>query len=120
MPQIARPKTGTTARLLLSVSTTPRNSAWANRAIELSYVGRTGTDSCSTVGGGGFTGCFTQMINAARAERTNNDQINWDALIEQARRQRLGQIDAAAREDEGDEHPNSGVIHQPDNSTPPN
>ena len=95
-----------------------RRTAWANEATELSYVGRTGTDSCSTVGGGGFTGCMMQMINAARAERRNNDQINWDALIQQARDQRLGRIDAAARADEGDEHPNSRVIHESDPNAP--
>ncbi len=88
-----------------------RNGSWANRAIELSYVGRTGTDSCSTVGGGGFTGCMMQMINAARAERTSNDQVDWNALIEAARQQRLGTIDQRARETEEDEHPNSRVIY---------
>jgi hypothetical protein len=94
-----------------------RNQSWANRAVELSYVGRTGTDSCSTVGGGGFTGCFNQMITAARAERTGNDQINWDQLIAQARQQRLSTIDQQARDAEGDEHPNSGVTPAPANST---
>ena len=34
----------------------PASQSWTNRAIELSYAGRVGTDSCSTVGGGGFTG----------------------------------------------------------------
>jgi hypothetical protein len=88
-----------------------RNGSWANRAIELSYVGRTGTDSCSTVGGGGFTGCMMQMINAARAERANSDQVNWNALIEEAREQRLGTIDQRARDAEENEHPNSRVIY---------
>ena len=49
----------------------PRQSrdSWANRAKSFEYVGRTGIQSCSTVGPGGWTGCFAQMLAAARAER---------------------------------------------------
>lgn len=78
----------------------PASQAWANRAIELSYAGRTGTDSCSTVGGGGFTGCFNQIVRQARAERANSELVNWNQLIEQARQERLSGIDEAAREEE--------------------
>ena len=78
----------------------PASQAWANRALELSYVGRTGTESCSTVGGGGFTGCFNQIVRQARAERANNDDVNWARLIEEARQRRLAEIDAAAAAEE--------------------
>jgi hypothetical protein len=78
----------------------PASQAWANRAIELSYVGRTGTESCSTVGGGGFTGCFNQIVRQARAERAGSDQVNWARLIEEARQRRLAEIDAAAEAEE--------------------
>ena len=74
----------------------PRSNSWANRADELSYVGRTGTESCSTVGPGGFTGCLRQVINAARAERQGADTVDWNRLIESARQERLGRIDADA------------------------
>ena len=47
----------------------PENTSWAVRAESLEYVGRTGTQSCSTVGPGGFTGCWDQMVRAWRAER---------------------------------------------------
>lgn len=81
----------------------PASNSWANRATELSYVGRTGTDSCSTVGGGGFTGCFNQLVNQARAERraAGND-INFTRMIEEARARRDAQIQeqAAAAEEE--------------------
>ena len=50
-------------------------SSWAERSESLEMVGRTGTQSCSTVGPGGFTGCWDEMIRQARRER------------EQARRQ---------------------------------
>lgn len=78
----------------------PASNSWVNRAIELSYVGRTGTDSCSPVGAGGFTGCFNQLVAAARAERAGGDQVNWNRLIEQARQERLGRIDEQAEEEE--------------------
>lgn len=35
--------------------------SWAERAQSLETVGRTGTQSCSTVGPGGFTGCWDEM-----------------------------------------------------------
>ncbi len=71
----------------------PASNSWANRAIELQYVGRTGIQSCSTVGPGGATGCLAQLINQARAERQGADSVDWNALIEQARQERLGRID---------------------------
>jgi hypothetical protein len=77
----------------------PANNSWANRALELSYAGRTGTDSCSTVGGGGFTGCFNQLVTQARAERAGRDEVNWNQLIETARRERMRRIDAAEVEE---------------------
>jgi len=46
------------------------NPSWAERAQSLEYVGRTGAQSCSTVGPGGFTGCFNQMVRAYRKDRS--------------------------------------------------
>jgi len=79
----------------------PASQSWAGRATELSYVGRTGTDSCSTVGGGGFTGCFNQIVSQARAERraAGND-INFTRMIEEARAARDARIQAEAQADE--------------------
>jgi hypothetical protein len=45
------------------------NPSWAERADSLEYVGRSGAQSCSTVGPGGFTGCWSQMMRAARKDR---------------------------------------------------
>ena len=77
----------------------PANQSWANRAIELSYAGRTCTESCSTVGASGFTGCFNQLVSQARAERAGGDAVNWNQLIEQARQDRMRRIDAAEQEE---------------------
>ena len=80
----------------------PRNDSWSNRAVELSYVGRSGTGSCSPTGPGGWTGCFGQLLNQARLERENRDEVNWNQLIEEARQERLGRIDAEAAAVEAD------------------
>jgi hypothetical protein len=78
----------------------PSNRSWTERAIELSYVGRSGTQSCSTVGPGGWTGCFDRLAGAWRAEREGRDEVNWNRLIEEARQQRLGRIEAEAEQEE--------------------
>jgi hypothetical protein len=78
----------------------PANRSWHERAIELSYVGRGGTQSCSTVGPGGWTGCFDQLAGAWRAEREGRDSVNWNRLIEEARQERLNRIDGEAEEEE--------------------
>jgi hypothetical protein len=43
--------------------------SWAADAQALETVGDTGPQSCSTVGPGGFTGCWEEMIRQARRER---------------------------------------------------
>ena len=48
------------------------NRSWAANARALEYVGRTGIQSCSTVGPGGFTGCWAEMMRQSREERATN------------------------------------------------
>jgi hypothetical protein len=76
--------------------TDPANNSWANKAMELQYVGRSGIGSCSPSGPGGATGCLQQLINQARAERAGSPDVDWNALIEEARQERLSRIDAQA------------------------
>ncbi|WP_293880073.1 hypothetical protein [Sphingomonas sp.] len=48
----------------------PSNQSWAARAQGTIDAGaRSGTGSCSTSGGGGWTGCYLQQMRDARAER---------------------------------------------------
>jgi hypothetical protein len=47
----------------------PESQSWAARASALEYVGRSGIQSCSTVGPGGFTGCWAEIMRAARSDR---------------------------------------------------
>ena len=76
----------------------PASQSWAGRATELAYVGRTGTESCSTTGPGGFTGCLNQVINQARAERRAAGDVNWTRMIEEARRDREARLSTEAHE----------------------
>lgn len=50
------------------------NESWAANARSLEYVGRTGIQSCSTVGPGGFTGCWAEMMRQAREDRRTNPE----------------------------------------------
>jgi hypothetical protein len=54
--------------------TRQQTEAWANKARALETVGSTGTNSCSPVGPGGFTGCLTQVIKQARQESREQSQ----------------------------------------------
>ena len=50
--------------------------SWANRAKVIETVGATGTNSCSAVGPGGYTGCLTKVIKQARDEQRQQSQDN--------------------------------------------
>jgi hypothetical protein len=56
-------------RALRNTERSRGGTSWAERARSLEYVGRSGTQSCSTSGPGGFTGCWEQMMRNAREER---------------------------------------------------
>jgi len=51
----------------------PESASWAARAEALEYVGRTGIQSCSTVGPGGVSGCWNEMVRAWRRDRRTGD-----------------------------------------------
>lgn len=74
----------------------PRNQAWLNRVTAMERVGRFGTDSCSPVGLGGFTGCTQQLVAGAKAERQAADKTDWQAMIADERAKRIAGIDAAS------------------------
>ncbi|HET9638569.1 MAG TPA: hypothetical protein VFP12_05115 [Allosphingosinicella sp.] len=51
----------------------PESTSWAARAEALEYVGRSGIQSCSTVGPGGVSGCWNEMVRAWRRDRRQGD-----------------------------------------------
>jgi len=74
------------------------NEAWGSRAKSIEYVGRTGTESCSPVGGGGATGCFNQLAAKAKAERKQMGDKSWADLVAAEREKRLSKIDEDSEE----------------------
>jgi hypothetical protein len=73
-----------------------KNQAWSERVRSYEYVGKSGTNSCSPTGAGGFTGCTQQLLRQAYAEKGIDDTVNWGQLIEEERQKRLARIDAEA------------------------
>ena len=73
-----------------------KNQAWSERVRSYEYVGKSGTNSCSPTGAGGFTGCTQQLLRQAYAEKGIDDTVNWGQLIEEERQKRLSRIDAEA------------------------
>ena len=71
----------------------PESQAWANKVKSIEYVGRTGTQSCTPAGSGGFTGCLKQIVDKAYAEKGQADST-WTNLVEAERAKRLARIDA--------------------------
>jgi hypothetical protein len=51
----------------------PESTSWAVRAEALEYVGRTGIQSCSTVGSGGVSGCWNELVRAWRKDRATGE-----------------------------------------------
>lgn len=54
---------------LRRVEPSGQSNSWAARARSMEYAGASGTNSCTPVGAGGWTGCYQQMLRPAREER---------------------------------------------------
>lgn len=74
----------------------PRHEPWTERVAAYETVGAIGINSCSPVGSGGATGCMTQLIDAAYAQRRANGDARFGRLIADERAKRLGTIDEEA------------------------
>lgn len=72
----------------------PANQAWGQQYKALEYVGKSGIDSCSPSGIGGFTGCFNQLARNAKEERKQMGSASWGDLVAAERAKRLSTIDA--------------------------
>lgn len=84
----------------LRQTTGPGTEAWADRVREFQTVGEFGINSCSPAGAGGFTGCTQELIAKAYEDRANAPGQRFGQIIEEARAERLGTIDAAAAEEQ--------------------
>jgi hypothetical protein len=70
------------------------NQGWSQRVKAYETVGAFGVNSCSPVGAGGATGCMSQLINSAYAEKKQGSDVQFGKLIEEERAKRLKTIDA--------------------------
>lgn len=75
----------------------PTRQSWTSRVESVERIGRFGTDSCSPVGLGGFTGCSADLINRAYQERNEARGTDWTNAVAEARRLRVAGFDAEAR-----------------------
>jgi hypothetical protein len=56
--------------------TRQQTNSWAQNSKVLETVGSTGTNTCSPVGPGGYTGCETQVINEWRKQQRQSAEDN--------------------------------------------
>lgn len=82
----------------LRQSNSPENVSWTERVRSLETVGNFGSMSCSPVGAGGELGCTAAMIAAAYEDKKHTSDVRFSALIEEARGERLAEIDAESAE----------------------
>ncbi|MFM9851920.1 MAG: hypothetical protein ACKVOJ_03790 [Sphingomonadaceae bacterium] len=55
-------------KLLRETKPSPQSTSWAVRQQATLATGKSGQGSCSTAGSGGWTGCWKEYMDAARAE----------------------------------------------------
>lgn len=80
----------------LRESDSQENTAWSTKVRSFETVGAFGQQSCSPVGAGGDLGCTIQMIEDGYFDRRNSEQVRFSQLINDAREERLSEIDAEA------------------------
>ncbi len=83
---------------ILRESNSPQNEAWTNKVLAYETVGRSGAQSCTPVGPGGWTGCASKLIREAYAEKATGTDVRMAELIAAERAKRLSTIDADAAE----------------------
>ena len=76
----------------------PASEAWNNRVLAYETVGKSGAQSCSPTGSGGWTGCAAQLISKAYAEKQSDPALRFSELIAAEREKRLSTLDAEAAE----------------------
>ena len=74
----------------------PQSQSWMERVERLEYVGKSGMQSCSPAGNGGFVGCTQKFIDEAYDDRENASSVRFSEVINDMRAERLSTIDADA------------------------
>jgi len=73
-----------------------QNESWTNRVTAYESVGASGTQSCSAVGAGGWTGCMHNFVSNAYAEKKGAIDTHFSEMVAQERQKREATIDAKA------------------------
>ena len=79
-----------------------KSESWTSKVIAYESVGSGGTQSCSPVGAGGWTGCASQFIHNGMAERKAGSDVQFSKLIDEARAKRLSTADSDAKQTQAD------------------
>lgn len=79
-----------------------QDESWTQRTLAYETVGSTGTNSCSAVGPGGWTGCEGKLLNNYAAEKKASPDVQFSKMIEAEREKRLSHIDADAAKTQAD------------------
>lgn len=74
----------------------PQSQSWMERVERLEWVGKSGMQSCSPAGSGGFVGCTQKFIDEAYADREDASSVRFSEIIAAQRAERLSTIDADA------------------------
>ena len=74
----------------------PQAQSWMERVERLEWVGKSGMQSCSPAGAGGFVGCTQKFIEDAYADREEGSSVRFSEVINEMRAERLSTIDADA------------------------
>lgn len=80
----------------------PQNEAWTNRVLAYETIGRSGAMSCSATGAGSWTGCQSELVKKAYAEKAMAPEARYSQLVAEARAKRLATIDKDAAETQSD------------------
>jgi hypothetical protein len=59
----------------------PSDQPWAKKAESTTSAGAAGTGSCTNTGAGGWTGCWKQQMQAARAEKKQQHAVEAESPL---------------------------------------
>jgi len=81
----------------------PQSETWNSRVLAYEKLSASGAQSCSATGAGGWTGCATQFIHDAYAEKKAAPEgVQFSRMIEAEREKRAATLDAEAAQTQGD------------------
>ena len=84
----------------LRLSGDPANESWTKRVLSYETNSPYGQYACTPVGATGAAGCTAELIDQAFEERATGQNVRFSQLIEEARAERLSEIDERTAEEQ--------------------